>query len=140
LGAEETHGAVGPAVAHVGAQGGFEGGAADDHVAPRTETEKVIAEIWKEVLGIGRVSVYDNFFDAGGHSLLAVRVVTRIDKKLGVRLNQAIMVLQTLEQIAAECDKRRGPSSGASAPPEKTPPAPEGGGLGKKLFNALRGK
>ncbi len=116
-------------------------GAADDYVAPRTDTEKLIADIWKDVLGIGRVSVYDNFFDAGGHSLLAVRVVTRIDKKLGVRLNQAIMVLQTLEQIAAECDKRRGSQPGAAAPTAPTTPAPEsGGGLGKKLFNALRGK
>ncbi len=114
-------------------------GAADDYVAPRSDTEKLIAEIWKEVLGIGRVSVYDNFFDAGGHSLLAVRVVTRIDKKLGVRLNQAIMVLQTLEQIAAECDKRRGSQPGSATP--DAPPAPESsGGLGKKLFNALRGK
>lgn len=116
-------------------------GAADDFVAPRTDTEKLIAEIWQDVLGIRRVSVYDNFFDAGGHSLLAVRVVTRIDKKLGVRLNQAIMVLQTLEQIAAECDKRRGSQPGGDGPTPPTSPAPEsGGGLGKKLFNALRGK
>lgn len=116
-------------------------GAADDHVAPRTPTETMIAEIWKEVLGIGRVSVYDNFFDAGGHSLLAVRVVTRIDKQIGVRLNQAVMVLQTLEQIAAECDKRRG-GPDAAAVDAATPPAPPAAtdGLGKKLFNALRGK
>jgi hypothetical protein len=33
-------------------------------------------------------------------------VVTRIDKLLGVRLSQALMVLQTLEQIAAECDRQ----------------------------------
>ena len=117
-------------------------GAADDYVAPRTEMEAMIAEIWKDVLGIGRVSVYDNFFDAGGHSLLAVRVVTRIDKKVGVRLNQAVMVLQTLEQIAAECDKRRGGGAGAGTSPAAPPaaPAPSGDGLGKKLFNALRGK
>ena len=113
-------------------------GAADDYVAPRTDTEILIAEIWRDVLGLNRISVYDNFFDAGGHSLLAVRVVTRIDKKLGVRLNQAVMVLQTLEQIAAECDKRRGSTPGADAGPGT--PAPSGEGLGRKLFNALRGK
>jgi len=117
-------------------------GAADDYVGPRTDTEVLIAEIWKDVLGIGRVSVYENFFDAGGHSLLAVRVVTRIDKKLGVRLNQAIMVLQTLEQIAAECDKRRGAENG-SKPESTDAPIPldaAGDGIGRKLFNALRGK
>ncbi|WP_291982181.1 type I polyketide synthase [Luteitalea sp.] len=117
-------------------------GAADDFVAPRTETESIVAEIWKEVLGVPRVSVYDNFFDIGGHSLLAVRIVTRLDKKIGVRLNQAVMVLQTLEQIAAECDKRRGGPDGAVAPSSTTSPspspAPSSQGLGQKLFNALR--
>lgn len=82
-------------------------GVTDEHVAPRTPTEALIAEIWKDILGVNRVSVHDNFFDAGGHSLLAVRAIVRIDKAVGVRLNQAIMVLQTLEQIAAECDRRR---------------------------------
>jgi acyl transferase domain-containing protein len=116
-------------------------GAEDDYVAPRTDTETLIAEIWKDVLGIGRVSVYDNFFDAGGHSLLAVRVVTRIDKKLGVRLNQAVMVLQTLEQIAAECDKRRGGGDAkGSSPDAPSSPAAPNEGIGRKLFNALRGK
>jgi hypothetical protein len=117
-------------------------GAADDYVAPRTESEILIAEIWKDVLGIARVSVYDNFFDAGGHSLLAVRVVTRIDKKLGVRLNQAIMVLQTLEQIAAECDRRRGAENGTmpETPDALTAQDATGDGIGRKLFNALRGK
>src|SRR6185436_13001510 len=89
----------------------------DNYVAPRSDTEKEIAEIWKEVLGVSRVSVYDNFFDAGGHSLLAVRVVVKIDKKLGIRLNQGMMVLQTLEQIASEVDRRK------SAPPKTPTPA-----------------
>ena len=110
-------------------------GAEDDYVAPRTETEKLVAEVWRDVLGVERVSVYDNFFDIGGHSLLAVRVVTKIDKKIGVRLNQAIMVLQTLEQISAECDKRlvAGADGGANATTEAT-------GVGRKLFNALKQK
>jgi acyl transferase domain-containing protein len=81
-------------------------GAVDDFVAPRTPTEQAVAAVWSDVLGIARISVRDNFFDIGGHSLLSVRVITKLDKALGVRLNQAIMVLQTLEQIAAECDKR----------------------------------
>lgn len=112
-------------------------GAADDFVAPRTESERVIAEIWKEVLGVERISAYDNFFDVGGHSLLAVRVVVRIDKKLGVRLNQAVMVLQTLEQIAAECDKRR---AAVQAPAATPAAAPSKGGFGRRLVNALKGE
>jgi hypothetical protein len=81
-------------------------GVADSFVAPRTPTETALAHAWIDALGVPRVSVHDNFFDIGGHSLLAVRVVTRIDKLLGVRLSQALMVLQTLEQIAAECDRQ----------------------------------
>jgi len=83
-------------------------GTADEHVAPRTEVEKIVAETWRDVLGVEKVSVHDNFFDIGGHSLLAVRVVTRLDRKLGVRLSQAAMVLQTLEQLSAECERQRG--------------------------------
>jgi acyl transferase domain-containing protein len=108
-------------------------GVADDYVAPRTEMEKTLAAIWQDVLGIERVGVHDNFFDAGGHSLLAVRVVTRLDKQIGVRLNQAVMVLQTLEQIAAECEKRLG-SEEPAAPPAGQPK------LTSKLLNALRGR
>jgi amino acid adenylation domain-containing protein len=50
-------------------------------VAPRTETEEVIARVWQEVLGVERVGVETSFFDLGGHSLLATRIagqVTRI--------------------------------------------------------------
>jgi acyl transferase domain-containing protein len=81
-------------------------GRGDDYVAPRSEVEKAIARIWQEILGIERVGLHDNFFDIGGHSLLAMRAIVRTEKKLGARLNNAIMVLQTLEQVAAECSRR----------------------------------
>ncbi|HYW51837.1 MAG TPA: SDR family NAD(P)-dependent oxidoreductase [Gemmatimonadaceae bacterium] len=81
-------------------------GTADDFVAPRTEFEVAIAEVWRDVLGVERIGIHDNFFDIGGHSLLGVRAITKLDKRIGVRLNQANMVLQTLEQLAAECVKR----------------------------------
>ena len=109
--------------------------AADDYVAPRTDMEKLVADVWREVLGIERVSVYDNFFDVGGHSLLAARVVVRIDKKTGVRLNTAIMVLQTLEQIAADIAKK---SQGAAQDAGKA--APDSPKLAKRIFNALTGR
>jgi acyl carrier protein len=89
--------------------------ATDDFVAPRTEMERSVADTWREVLGVEKVGIYDNFFDIGGHSLLAVRVITRLDKRLGVKINNAMMVLQTLEQIAAECDRQK---SGPGAEPE----------------------
>ncbi|HET6230013.1 MAG TPA: amino acid adenylation domain-containing protein [Longimicrobiaceae bacterium] len=53
-------------------------GEADTFVAPRTDTERDLAAIWGEVLKLDRVGVHDNFFDLGGHSLIATRVVSRI--------------------------------------------------------------
>lgn len=51
---------------------------------PRTETEKAIAAIWKELLNVESVGVNDDFFDLGGHSLLAIKAVARIRELLGV--------------------------------------------------------
>jgi len=48
------------------------------YVAPRSPVEETMAEIWRDVLGIDRVGVFDNFFDRGGHSISAARVVTRV--------------------------------------------------------------
>lgn len=78
----------------------------DTHVPPRTTTEKAVARIWKEALGVERVGLSDNFFDLGGHSLIATRVILQIYKKLSVRLDHATMVLNTLEQTARELDSR----------------------------------
>jgi acyl-CoA synthetase (AMP-forming)/AMP-acid ligase II len=50
-----------------------------NYVAPRTETECAIVEIWEEVLGVERIGINDNFFDLGGHSLLATQIAQRID-------------------------------------------------------------
>ncbi|NJO14389.1 MAG: amino acid adenylation domain-containing protein [Thioploca sp.] len=70
-------------------------------VAPRTQTEKRLAEIWAEVLGVKRVGIYDNFFDLGGHSLLAVILLSKIEKKLGQNLPLATLFqAPTVEQLA----------------------------------------
>ncbi|MCC6177439.1 MAG: amino acid adenylation domain-containing protein, partial [Chloroflexi bacterium] len=50
---------------------------ADGYVAPRTPTERTLAEIWGLVLGIEDVGIHDNFFDLGGDSILSMQVVAR---------------------------------------------------------------
>ncbi|MEZ4266449.1 MAG: amino acid adenylation domain-containing protein [Myxococcota bacterium] len=55
-------------------------------VEPRGETERRIATIWREVLGIRRVGVDDDFFELGGHSILATRVIARLVAEMGVEL------------------------------------------------------
>ena len=77
-----------------------------DFVAPRTSMESLIAEIWQDLLGVDRVGVYDNFFDLGGYSLLSMRVVARIEKAVGLRLNPTELIFQSLEQLAAVCEER----------------------------------
>jgi acyl carrier protein len=69
--------------------------------APRTNAERVIAEIWQRLLGIERVSVTDNFLDLGGHSLLAMKAVVEIEKRLGARLNVSRLAFESLGMIAA---------------------------------------
>jgi acyl carrier protein len=53
---------------------------------PRTETEKALAEIWKELLKVEEVGVEQNFFELGGHSLLVLQVMARIRRKFGLEL------------------------------------------------------
>ncbi|MET0398838.1 MAG: amino acid adenylation domain-containing protein, partial [Longimicrobiaceae bacterium] len=60
--------------------------AAGAYAAPRTPTEELLAGIWAEVLGHGRVGVDEDFFALGGHSLLAMRVQFRVERCFGVEV------------------------------------------------------
>ena len=55
--------------------------------APRTPMEKQLAGIWSQVLGIERVSVYDDFFQLGGDSILVTQVISRVRELLGMELS-----------------------------------------------------
>ncbi|ASS74401.1 hypothetical protein CIG75_04980 [Tumebacillus algifaecis] len=55
-------------------------------IAPRNEIERTIANIWQEILRLNEVGVYDKFFDLGGHSLDATRIMSRINRELGTSL------------------------------------------------------
>ncbi len=54
------------------------------YVAPQGEIEQVLATIWAEVLGVPRVGRRDSFFEIGGHSLLLLKVLRRLEERLGV--------------------------------------------------------
>ncbi|MGB7922081.1 MAG: methyltransferase, partial [Pyrinomonadaceae bacterium] len=51
------------------------------YVPPRTEVEKALAEIWKEVMALERVGVHDNFFEVGGDSILAIQITARAHQR-----------------------------------------------------------
>jgi|GEM_PF-2050416 len=77
-------------------------------VAPRTELEEQLAQIWMSTLHCERVSVRDNFFDLGGHSLLATQVISRVRSSLG--LNVSIRMLfeaPTIELLAQAIETTR---------------------------------
>lgn len=71
---------------------------------PETDSEKLIASVWKELLQIDAISVDDNFFDIGGHSLLVMKSIARIDEATGIRLSPQDFLMETLEQLASRIE------------------------------------
>lgn len=72
------------------------------YVAPRSNIEFTIAKIWSRVLGVDKPSVQDDFFESGGHSLAAVRLVNEINRTLNIRLGlAALFQFRTIERLAA---------------------------------------
>lgn len=58
-------------------------------VSPSRPVEKMITDVWSDVLGRQEVSVGDDFFEAGGHSILAIRVVARLKRELNIAIPMA---------------------------------------------------
>ncbi|MEQ1519487.1 MAG: phosphopantetheine-binding protein, partial [Usitatibacteraceae bacterium] len=93
---------------------------------PRSDTEKLLAQIWCDLLKIPSVVVEDNFFDLGGHSLLAMQSILSMEEKTGKRVDRSRFIFETLAQIAKSYD---------DAVPE---PVEKKGGL-RSLFSGLLG-
>ncbi|MDQ0008003.1 amino acid adenylation domain-containing protein [Luteibacter jiangsuensis] len=99
-------------------------GASAESTEPRSESERLLASVWTELLGMSRIRTSDNFFDVGGHSLLAVDMAVRIQKLTGVQLNLLDIANGTLGTLAAEL---------AVAIPAATAPATKRGLLSRLL-------
>ncbi len=70
------------------------------------ETQRQLGALWRELLGID-VGPSDNFYDAGGHSLLAIECAARIESQLGVQLEVRHFATATLAQLASLCEQRQ---------------------------------
>ncbi|HEX8393612.1 MAG TPA: amino acid adenylation domain-containing protein [Longimicrobium sp.] len=74
---------------------------------PRTPAEQALAALWSEVLGVDRVGLNDDFFQLGGHSLLIMRLIARVQDSFGVELSiRTVFAAPVLEAMAAEVERR----------------------------------
>ena len=58
----------------------------NDYVAPRNQIEQKIADIWKEIIRVEQVGIYDNFFDLGGDSLLGLQIISKLNTAFDLEL------------------------------------------------------
>jgi aspartate racemase len=73
----------------------------DEMALPRDPIERQLVGLWEKVLGIKPIGIRDNFFDLGGHSLLILRLITQIERKLKISLPvSAVQQAPTIEQLA----------------------------------------
>jgi acyl-coenzyme A synthetase/AMP-(fatty) acid ligase/acyl carrier protein len=81
------------------------------YVAPRTPVEEQLAQIWAEVLSFDRIGTNDNFFDLGGHSIAATRVVSQVIKKFQLQIPlRSLFQSPTIASMAAvitECQAKK---------------------------------
>ncbi|MFL5542840.1 MAG: amino acid adenylation domain-containing protein [Longimicrobiaceae bacterium] len=96
-------------------------------VDPRTPVEEMVAEIWKAVLKVEKVGVYDPFFALGGDSIRAILVAARVRKAFGIAFS--VEDLFAAETVAGVAGKVELVQAQASAPAAAVAPAPRGGDL-----------
>lgn len=77
-----------------------------DYVQLIDPVEKKIIEIWQNVLDVDNISLQDNFFDLGGHSLMVVKAISLIEKEFGIHVPFREFFNQTLRQFAASCEEK----------------------------------
>jgi len=92
-------------------------------IPPVTETEKSIAALWNDVLGARRVGLHDDFFECGGHSLSATRLLARIRSAYAIDLTlQHLFDEPTVGAIAARVDELCGVRDSNSESPDSRVP------------------
>jgi acyl transferase domain-containing protein/thioesterase domain-containing protein/acyl carrier protein len=105
-----------------------------EYVEPEGQLERRIAAIWRELLGLELVGRHDDFFELGGQSLIAIRLMTRLQREFGVRLQLSdIFELQTLAALAGAIAERNPAAAAEDAAAAIDPAAPIVAGPWKSL-------
>ena len=88
-----------------------------DYRAPRNDLEQRLVQIWERLIGASPIGIEDDFFAVGGHSLLAVRLISEIEKELGKRLSLAALLQgRTIASVAAALGGEGGASGSGLGP------------------------
>jgi acyl carrier protein len=83
---------------------------ASDYAAPRSDTERSVAQVWQEYLGIAQIGIHDDFSDLGGHSLLATQILSRLSSMFRVKLQiRNFYDTPTVADLAAYIESLRTP-------------------------------
>ncbi|AHH97301.1 non-ribosomal peptide synthase/polyketide synthase [Kutzneria albida] len=78
------------------------------YVAPRNDTERLIAEVWAQALKVDRVGVEDNFFELGGDSIISIQVASRLRSALDVQVSpRAVFSHPTVAGMAGQLGAER---------------------------------
>jgi acyl transferase domain-containing protein len=111
---------------------------ATPYEAASTATEKKLAAIWSELLGVERVGVNDDWFQLGGHSLLATRLFSRIEQATGKNLPLAALLddatIKHLASLVGEPEPEPEPEKPVATVPEKRPAEEK---IGERTFARL---
>jgi hypothetical protein len=73
-----------------------------------TAWEARLAQVWRELLGTRDIRLEDNFFDLGGHTLLAMQAIERVAKDTAVRVTPRRYIFESLSQLAASYEREAG--------------------------------
>jgi acyl transferase domain-containing protein/thioesterase domain-containing protein len=102
-----------------------------DYIAPRDDVERTLVGFWEDLLGVDRIGVEDNFFDLGGHSLIAVRLFAKVKKTWSVDFPISVLfeaptvercaslVKDVIGEVAPSTETTDAPASRKSAAPPR---------------------
>ncbi|NBI30765.1 non-ribosomal peptide synthetase [Chengkuizengella marina] len=75
-----------------------------EYVSPNNEVQERLIEVWKEVLGVSRIGIKDNFFALGGNSIKAIQIVTRANQENIIISVKDVLSYPTVESIIENVD------------------------------------
>jgi aryl carrier-like protein len=88
------------------------------HIEPRNHVERQLASIWRELLDIKQFGITDNFFDLGGNSLLAMRVLARVRRAFQVEVSiRSLFDGPTIEALGLAVEAAKASGAAPRLPP-----------------------